>query len=134
MLNWAHASHVRGATTSICWLLSDHLLDFSDFGSNCLSFVQPRRYVSLFWPTGYVGGPAKCRMKLNSLLPFSNNHFQAIVALTFAQYAAKPFFPECTPPDDAVRLLAAVCLCKYQNFHSVSKLLFGFTFAANQIL
>lgn len=38
--------------------------------------------------------------------------FQAIVALTFAQYAAKPFFPDCTPPDDAVRLLAAGCLCK----------------------
>lgn len=37
---------------------------------------------------------------------------QAIVALTFAQYAAKPFFPECDPPQDAVRLLAAVCLCK----------------------
>lgn len=37
---------------------------------------------------------------------------QAIVAITFAQYAAKPFFPECDPPKDAVRLLAAVCLCK----------------------
>lgn len=37
---------------------------------------------------------------------------QAIVAITFAQYAAKPFFPECEPPQDAVRLLAAVCLCK----------------------
>lgn len=40
---------------------------------------------------------------------------QAIVALTFAQYAAKPFFPECTPPENAVRLLAAICLCKYEN-------------------
>lgn len=38
---------------------------------------------------------------------------QAIVALTFAQYAAKPFFPNCEPPQHAVRLLAAVCLCKY---------------------
>lgn len=37
---------------------------------------------------------------------------QTIVALTFAQYAAKPFFPECDPPEDAVRLLAAACLCK----------------------
>lgn len=36
---------------------------------------------------------------------------QAIVALTFAQYAAKPFFPECEPPDQAVRILAALCLC-----------------------
>lgn len=37
---------------------------------------------------------------------------QAIVALTFAQYAAKPFFPDCEPPESALRLLAAVCLCK----------------------
>ncbi|PSN48047.1 Y+L amino acid transporter 2 [Blattella germanica] len=36
---------------------------------------------------------------------------QAIVALTFAQYAAKPFFLDCATPDNAVRLLAAVCLC-----------------------
>lgn len=39
--------------------------------------------------------------------------FQAIVALTFAKYAAKPFFPDCVPPDNAVTLLAAVCLCKF---------------------
>ena len=36
---------------------------------------------------------------------------QAIVALTFAVYATKPFFPECDPPEEAVRLLAAVCIC-----------------------
>jgi solute carrier family 7 L-type amino acid transporter-like protein len=36
---------------------------------------------------------------------------QAIVALTFAIYACKPFFPECEPPDESVRLLAAVCIC-----------------------
>lgn len=35
---------------------------------------------------------------------------QAIVALTFAQYATKSFFPDCEAPDNAVRLLAAVCL------------------------
>merc|ERR550517_1439842 len=35
---------------------------------------------------------------------------QAIVALTFSIYASKPFFPECDPPDQAVRLLAAGCI------------------------
>lgn len=36
---------------------------------------------------------------------------QAIVALTFAQYAVKPFYLDCSVPENAVRLLAAVCLC-----------------------
>uniref|UniRef100_A0A224XFU9 Putative amino acid transporter n=1 Tax=Panstrongylus lignarius TaxID=156445 RepID=A0A224XFU9_9HEMI len=36
---------------------------------------------------------------------------QAIVALTFAQYAAKPFFYDCSPPPIAVTLLAATALC-----------------------
>lgn len=35
-----------------------------------------------------------------------------IVALTFAKYAAKPFFPMCEPPDESVRLLAALCICE----------------------
>jgi len=35
----------------------------------------------------------------------------AIVALTFSIYAVKYFFPECEPPDEAVRILAAVCIC-----------------------
>jgi len=40
---------------------------------------------------------------------------QAIVALTFSIYATKPFFPECDPPDESVRLLAAVCICEYMK-------------------
>ena len=50
----------------------------------------------------------------------------AIVALTFSIYAVKPFFPECDPPDSAVRLLAAVCIGKasipllmHNIFHSI---------------
>ena len=35
---------------------------------------------------------------------------QAIVALTFAIYATKPFFPECEPPATACRLLAVICI------------------------
>jgi solute carrier family 7 (L-type amino acid transporter), member 5 len=37
--------------------------------------------------------------------------FQAIIALTFAEYAAKPFFPDCNIPLDIVKILAAICLC-----------------------
>ena len=35
-----------------------------------------------------------------------------IVALTFAKYSVKLIFPECEPPDDSVRMLAAVCICE----------------------
>lgn len=39
---------------------------------------------------------------------------QAIVALAFAHYAAKPFFADCEPPQNAIRMLAALCLCKFK--------------------
>ncbi|GBP19323.1 Y+L amino acid transporter 2 [Eumeta japonica] len=35
---------------------------------------------------------------------------QAIVALTFSVYVLKPEFPDCDPPEDAARLLAACCI------------------------
>lgn len=35
---------------------------------------------------------------------------QAIVALTFAYYTLQPIFPDCDPPQLAVRLLAALCI------------------------
>lgn len=52
--------------------------------------------------------------KLHFSLSLSLSLFliQTIVALTFAHYAAKPFFEDCDPPQNAVKLLAAVCLCK----------------------
>lgn len=37
---------------------------------------------------------------------------QAIVALTFAYYALQPIYQMCSPPDVAVRLLAAICISK----------------------
>lgn len=39
-----------------------------------------------------------------------------IVALTFSKYMCKPFFPECEPPDESVRILAAVCICEFIFF------------------
>ncbi|VVC96013.1 unnamed protein product, partial [Leptidea sinapis] len=41
---------------------------------------------------------------------------QAIVALTFSVYVLKPIFPECDPPEDATRLLAACCIRHVEHF------------------
>uniref|UniRef100_A0A2I9LQ09 Y+L amino acid transporter 2 n=1 Tax=Centruroides hentzi TaxID=88313 RepID=A0A2I9LQ09_9SCOR len=36
---------------------------------------------------------------------------QAIVALTFSFYVLRPIFPDCEPPDEAIRFLACICIC-----------------------
>jgi len=61
----------------------------------------------------------------------------AIMGLTVANYLAQPLFPDCDPPDGALRLIAAICITgltwlncystrvttKLQNFFMVAKLL-----------
>ncbi|XP_013781356.1 Y+L amino acid transporter 2-like [Limulus polyphemus] len=36
---------------------------------------------------------------------------QAIVALTFSFYVLRPMYPNCEPPDEAIRFLACLCIC-----------------------
>ena len=56
-------------------------------------------------------------MALIVIMPAGN----AIIALTFANYILQPFWPECDPPKDAIRLLAACVICK-----SISNFIFKY--------
>lgn len=47
-------------------------------------------------------------MSLLVIMPTHN----AIQGLTFANYLLEPFFPDCGPPENALRLVAAAVLCK----------------------
>jgi len=61
----------------------------------------------------------------------------AIISLTFASNVLQPFFPECEPPMNAVRLLAAsiICLLTAINCHNVkSSTLVQDIFAAAKVL
>ncbi|XP_059060621.1 large neutral amino acids transporter small subunit 2 [Achroia grisella] len=55
-------------------------------------------------------GPLPAFLRLWIALLIIRPTTQAIVALTFGHYVVKPFYPECDPPQNAVRLLAAICL------------------------
>ena len=51
-------------------------------------------------------------MSLLVIMPAGN----AIIALTFANYILQPFYPECEPPYEAVRILAACVICEWICF------------------
>lgn len=49
----------------------------------------------------------------------------AIIALAFSFYTLRPFYPDCDPPGDAVRLLAIICICMCSLYHLVALIIFN---------
>jgi len=56
-------------------------------------------------------GPLPAFLYLWSALVVIMPAGNAITALTFSNYVLEPFYQECSPPDSAIRLLAAVIIC-----------------------
>jgi len=56
-------------------------------------------------------GPLPAFLYLWSALIIIMPAGNAITALTFSNYVLEPFYPECSPPDSAIKLLAATLIC-----------------------
>lgn len=108
------------AASLLIWLVSGLLstlgaLCYAELGTSITRSGGDYAYIyAAFGPL-----PAFLRMWIALLIIRPTT--QAIVALTFGHYVVKPFYPECEPPEQAVKLLAAVCLCKY-SLHVVNRL------------
>lgn len=95
----------------LVWILSGFLstlgaLCYAELGTSVTRSGGDYAYI-------YVAfGPLAAFLRLWMAILIIRPTTQAIVAITFAQYAAKPFFPECSPPEETIKLLAACCLCE----------------------
>jgi len=58
-----------------------------------------------------IFGPLPAFLRLWVGLVVIRPSLAAIVALTFAEYAVKPMYPDCEPPPAIAKLLAALCIC-----------------------
>ncbi|XP_022125455.1 large neutral amino acids transporter small subunit 2 [Pieris rapae] len=99
----------------ICGLLSTlGALCYAELGTSIARSGGDYAYIY----TAFGPLPAFLRMWIALLIIRPTT--QAIVALTFGNYVVKPFYPECEPPENAVKLLAAVCLCILTAINCIS--------------
>jgi len=71
-------------------------------------------YAYITYAFGELPGFLYLWSALIMIMPAGN----AIISLTFASNVLQPFFPDCAPPINAVRLLAAAIICKFFIYFS----------------
>ncbi|KAI2667760.1 Large neutral amino acids transporter small subunit 2 [Labeo rohita] len=93
----------------IVWTLSGVITAISALCYAELGVTIPKSGGDYSYVKDIFGGLAGfLRLWIAVLVIYPTN--QAVIALTFANYALQPLFPSCFPPERALGLLAAVCL------------------------
>ncbi|XP_051985273.1 large neutral amino acids transporter small subunit 2 [Xyrauchen texanus] len=93
----------------IVWILTGIITAISALCYAELGVTIPKSGGDYSYIKDIFGGLAGfLRLWIAVLVIYPTN--QAVIALTFANYALQPIFPTCFPPERALGLLAAVCL------------------------
>ncbi|ROL55202.1 Large neutral amino acids transporter small subunit 2 [Anabarilius grahami] len=93
----------------IVWILTGVITAISALCYAELGVTIPKSGGDYSYVKDIFGGLAGfLRLWIAVLVIYPTN--QAVIALTFANYALQPLFPSCFPPERALGLLAAVCL------------------------
>lgn len=106
MRKWKDVQH-EPCTFVICFLLLSPPPVYAVDLLLCLPCIHIYNHATLppFFPFRFL------RLWIAVLVIYPTN--QAVIALTFSNYVLQPLFPTCFPPENGLRLLAAVCLREY---------------------
>lgn len=111
MLSWAPPSVNQEPLIPTFWKL---LEDFWPLSGTSLLLSSTCGVKAFYFLTILTNYHLCCRLWTSLLIV--EPACQAVIALTFSNYLVQPFYPTCSAPYQAVRLIAALIICEFLPF------------------